>query len=264
MVGSVKRIEHDVGSSPTFSQKLKKVLDKLSQVCYNKSTKRSSKGCLHKSPIPCGFMSVPAKNQLTRFQPSIFSEKYKTWQFSWWCVGRLTHLNLSPKSERQPRKKCLTNSQKCAIIKAQRGALTIERGTSLEHKRTKPPVRMISAQSAPLNIGEYRESANSAVCKTVPFGGSGVGTHLSYQMTAQLSWQSNGLLIRGSRVRVSQRSPIFQKKHLTTGQSCAIIRPQERRADVGNDLGLGVAPEKADLINVNIDSCLKQGIGSHE
>lgn len=26
-------------------------------------------------------------------------------------------------------------------------------------------------------MGRYRESANSAVCKTVPFGGSGVGTH---------------------------------------------------------------------------------------
>ena len=69
-------------SSSIFSEKYKtwqKVLDKSSQVCYNKSTKRSSKGCLHKSPIPCGFMSVPAKNQLTRFSPSIFSEKYKTW-----------------------------------------------------------------------------------------------------------------------------------------------------------------------------------------
>ena len=31
------------------------------------------------------------------------------------------------------------------------------------------------------NKGEYRESANSAVCKTVPFEGSGVGTHLSHQ-----------------------------------------------------------------------------------
>ena len=29
------------------------------------------------------------------------------------------------------------------------GAPTIERGTSLEHKRTKPPVGMISAKSAP-------------------------------------------------------------------------------------------------------------------
>ena len=79
----LSRQRDDVRSSRTASKFfLKKVLTNQAKVCYNKSTKRSSKGCLHKSPIPCGFMSVPAKNQLTRFSPSIFSEKYKTWQYN--------------------------------------------------------------------------------------------------------------------------------------------------------------------------------------
>ena len=37
---------------------------------------------------------------------------------------------------------------------------------------------------------------------------------------------------------------------MTTGQSCAIIRPSERSADVSDDLALGVAPAKADVIRM--------------